>query len=95
MARRKKTISPFAHLYERTPSYVLENGTVIEQGDIIKIQGIHGIKFRFIEHVVKTDNNKEWIDCIELEKGTPCGTRSFYADRIRTIPKRTKRRKSV
>lgn len=87
MSRRKKIVSPFAHLYNRNPSYILENGKVVEKGEVIKIHGVHGTKFLFVEHVVRTDNGKEWIDCIELEKGTRCGTRSFYPDRIKTVPK--------
>lgn len=93
MARRKKVVSPFAHLYSRSPSYTMESGRVIEQGEIIKISGIWGVKFRFVEHVTRLDNGKSWIDCVQLERGVPCGVRSFYADRIKPLPKTTRKKR--
>jgi hypothetical protein len=97
MPRRKQIISPLEHLYDRTPKYTLESGRTITEGEIIKIDGVWGTKFKFKEHVIRTDNGKEWIDCYELEKGINCGLRSFYPDRIKPIPirKRRKRKASV
>ena len=81
------------HLYDRSPGYTLESGRTISEGEVIKIDGIWGTKFKFKEHVFKTDSGKEWIDCYELEKGVNCGLRSFYPERIRPIPIRRRRRK--
>lgn len=96
MARRKKVVSPLAHKYERHQQYALESGRVIEHGEIIKISGEHGTKFRFLEHVINIDNGAEWIDCFELHQGVASGWRSFKPDRIKPLPKtRRKRLKKV
>jgi len=87
MGRKKKVVSPFQYLYTRTPEYTLESGRTISQGEIIKIDGVWGTKFKFKEHVIRTDSGKEWIDCYELERGILCGTRSFYPERIKPLPK--------
>jgi hypothetical protein len=91
MGRRKKVTSPNQHLYDRTPEYTLESGRTISEGEVIKIDGVWGTKFKFKEHVIRTDNGKTWIDCYELEKGINCGLRSFHPDRIKPIPIRKRR----
>jgi hypothetical protein len=93
MGRRKKVVSPNAHLYDRKKDYVLDTGRIISEGEIIKINGVWGTKFRFKEHVIRTDNGKQWIDCYELEKGVNCGLRSFYPERIKPMPIRKRRRR--
>jgi hypothetical protein len=93
VVRRKKIVSPNMHLYSRFPKYVLENGKVISEGEIIKIDGVWGTKFKFKEHVIRTDNGKEWIDCYELEKGVNCGLRSFYPEKIKPMPIRKRRKR--
>ena len=93
MPRRKRIVSPLAHLYNRNPEYTLESGRVISEGEVIKIDGVWGTKFKFKEYVTRTDNGKEWIDCYELEKGVNCGQRSFYPDRIKPMPIRRRKRK--
>jgi hypothetical protein len=90
MGRRKKVSSPFEHLYSRIPEYILENGRVISAGEVIKIDGVWGVKFKFKEHVIRTDNNKQWIDCYELDKGASCGLRSFYPEKIKPLPVRNR-----
>lgn len=96
MGRRKKIISPYAGLYHRVPYYVMPDGRTIEKDEIIKIKGEHGGKFKFLEHVTRTDSGIEWIDCFELRGGVLCGWRSFYPDRIKPMPKpRRKRMKKV
>lgn len=94
MGRRKKAVSPLGHLYHREPTFTTPEGKTIESGEIIKIKGIWGTKFKFIEYVQRTDDgSKEWIDCYELEKGQLCGHRSFTTDRIKTLPKKRRPRK--
>jgi hypothetical protein len=95
MGRRKKIVSPLESLYDRTPEYTLESGRTITEGEIIKIDGVWGTKFKFKEHVIRTDNGKEWIDCYELEKGVNCGLRSFYPEKIKPIPIRKRRNKKL
>jgi hypothetical protein len=95
MGRRKRLVTPNGHLYERLPEYTLESGRTISQGEIIKIEGIWGTKFKFKEYVTRTDNGKQWIDCYEIEKGLSCALRSFYPERIKPIPIRRKRKKKT
>ena len=96
MGRRKKVVSPNHHLYNRVPHFTMPDGRIIEKDEIIKIKGEHGGKFKFVEHVTRTDSGIEWIDCFELRGSVLCGWRSFYPDRIKPMPKtRRKRRKKV
>jgi len=74
----------------------MPDGRIIEKDEIIKIQGEHGGKFKFLEHVTRTDSGIDWIDCFEIRGGVLCGWRSFRVERIKPLPKtRRKRRKKV
>lgn len=72
----------------------MPDGRVIEKDEIIKIKGEHGGKFKFLEHVKRTDTGIEWIDCFEIRGGMLCGWRSFYPDRIKPMPKTRRKRRS-
>jgi len=68
----------------------------IAKGDIIKIEGEHGIKFKFDAVVTNTENGKVWVDCFEMQKSTATAWRSFDPERIKRIPtKRGKQKKNV
>jgi hypothetical protein len=95
MGRRKKVVSPLAHLYHREPTYTTAEGRTIEPGEIIKIKGVWGSKFKFKEYVRRTDSDAEWIDCFELEKGQLCGHRSFRPELIKPLPKTRRKRKKT
>jgi hypothetical protein len=90
MGRRKKVDinDPFI----RETSFVTEEGKTVTQGDLIKIKGIWGTKFRFHQYVTNPKISRSWIDCIELEKGVGCGVRSFYPDRVKVMPKKRGKR---
>ena len=90
MGRRKKvkTNDPFV----REESFVTEEGRTINKGDLIKIKGVWGTKFKFLNYVTNPKTGVSWIDCIELEKGMGCGFRSFYPDRVKHIPKKRGKR---
>lgn len=94
VGRRKKIKSqnPNSSVFVSSDSYTMPEGRVIEQGEIIKISGEHGTRFRFSKHVVRSDNGIEWIDCYELEKGILAKHRSFRPNRIKPIPKRRVKR---
>lgn len=94
MGRRKKYVSPITNKFSRKQEYVLENGRRIEHGEIIKISGEHGSKFKFLEHVINIENGAEWVDCFQIERGMVSGWRSFRPDRIKPLPKK-RARKSV
>lgn len=70
-------------------------GFTISRGDIIKIQGEHGAKFKFDSFVTNTISGAQWIDCFELMNGTSSVFRSFHVEKIRRIPIRRKRGKRV
>jgi len=90
MARRKKVQinDPFV----REDSFVTSEGRTIAKGDLIKVKGIWGTKFKFLNYVTNPKTGVSWIDCVELEKGLGCGIRSFYPDRIKLIPKKRGKR---
>lgn len=90
MISRKKTRvqdSIFSRVYE------LQLGTrLIVPGDIIKINGEYGGRFKFHSFVTNTVTGVQWIDCFEIQKGASSTWRSFRSDRIKLIPiKRGKR----
>lgn len=90
MGRRKKikTFDPFI----REESFVTETNRVVSKGDLIKISGIWGTKFRFHQFVTNPKTGISWVDCVELEKGIACGMRSFYPDRVKVLPKKRGKR---
>ena len=90
MGKRKTnssvSVSPFTREYE----FQLGQFTIV-RGDIIKIEGEHGVKFKFDAIVTDPRTGSMWVDCFELEKGLVSRHRSFAIDRIKRIPKRRKR----
>lgn len=78
--------------FVREPQFVTETGKTIVQGDIIKIKGVWGTKFKFLNYVTNPKTGVSWVDCIELERGLGCGFRSFYPDRVKVIPKKRGKR---
>ncbi len=92
MGRRKKYVSPIQNKFHREQFFTLESGRVIEHGEVIKITGEHGSKFRFLEHVTNIETNVDWIDCFELRQGIASGWRSFRCDRIKPLPKKRRPR---
>jgi hypothetical protein len=64
----------------------------ISRGDMIKITGEYGGKFRFHSLVTNTETGAEWIDCFELQRCVASAWRSFRSDRIKLIPKKRGRK---
>lgn len=71
------------------------NGFLINAGDIIKVHGEWGSKFKFIGVTTNTLTGASWIDCFEIMGGVSSVFRSFKEDRIKRIPKRGKRARRV
>jgi hypothetical protein len=95
MARRYKHVTPeIAKKFVRESS-VMVDGFLISEGDVFKVRGEYGGKFKFHSFVTNNISGAQWVDCFELISGTPSVFRSFKLDRIKTIPKRGKRRKRV
>lgn len=89
MGRKKKVQVFDSGKYTKLPSMVVD-GHIIEQGDMIKIKGEYGSRFKFISLTTNNDNGLEWVDCVEYEKGFPRATRSFDKCKVRRIPRRRK-----
>jgi hypothetical protein len=64
----------------------------IVAGDIVKIRGIHGDKFKIIGLTTNTLTGVQWVDCYLLCKGVPAQTRAFYIERIKPLPRKRKKR---
>jgi hypothetical protein len=78
-------------IFVRVPEITIGNRTIVA-GDVIKIEGEHGGRFKFHSLVTNTETGVQWIDCFELHKTIVSVWRSFRSDRIKPIPiKRGKR----
>lgn len=80
--------------FVREPEMMVD-GFVINQGDLIKIRGEYGTKFKFQSFTVNLETGAEWVDCFEVQRGQVGAYRSFKSDRIKRIPQRGKRAKRV
>lgn len=94
MIKRKKTRienTKFSRVYD------LEVGNfTISNGDLIKITGEHGMRFKFHSLTTNTDTGVTWVDCFEVHKRAAGCFRSFRVDRVKRIPtKRGKRKANV
>jgi hypothetical protein len=90
----KKTVrsrQPVATHLEHVYEMQIGNFTIV-RGDIIKVHGEYGTKFKFNSVVTNTKIGATWVDCFELYKGQVGALRSFTIDRIKRIPTRRPRR---
>jgi hypothetical protein len=71
------------------------DGFVINGGDIIKVKGEYGIKFKFVGVTTNTLSGASWVDCFEIFRGSAQQFRAFKQDRIKRVPQRGKRAKRV
>jgi hypothetical protein len=92
---RKRTEAPVKPTkFHREPEVMID-GFVIGQGDLFKVRGEYGIKFKFDSLTTNTETGDQWIDCFEFQRGQVGAFRSFKSDRIKRIPQRGKRAKRV
>lgn len=89
---RKRKVFEGHDPFIREDFFITNEGKTIVKGDLIKIKGIWGVQFKFLNYVNNPKINVSWIDCIELERGVPCGMRSFYPDKVKAIPKKRGKR---
>jgi hypothetical protein len=75
-------------IFLREPQVTLENGKIIQNGDLIKIRGEYGLSFKFQNLTTNPNTGAQWIDCFEMFRGHAGVLRSFRSDRIKRIPKR-------
>ena len=93
MARRKVVtpVEPIKTKFSRV--YEMQYGNfTIEKGDLIKISGEYGIKFKFLSITTNTETGSFWVDCIETYRGQSGPLRSFTIDRVKRIPKKRVRK---
>jgi hypothetical protein len=95
MARKQKyEIPEIAKKFHREERVVVD-GFEIVRGDIIKVIGEYGSKFKFDALVTNTETGAVWIDCFEIARNTASAWRSFKPEMIKRIPQRGKRAKRV
>lgn len=92
MGRRKKTIISETK-FERTYEYAFEHiNDTLKPGDLFKVSGEYGMKFKFASVVTNKETGAQWIDCFEVHRGKgglQSGVqRSFKFDRIKRIPRK-------
>jgi hypothetical protein len=71
------------------------DGFVIGQGDLFKVKGEYGSKFKFDSLVTNIETGEQWVDCFEVIRGQSGALRSFKSDRIKRIPQKGKRARRV
>lgn len=95
MGRRKKYIVPeIATKFVREFSLVAD-GFEIKTGDIIKVKGEYGVKFKFYSLTTNIETGSQWVDCFETHRQQSGVFRSFYPERVKRVPQRGKRAKRV
>jgi hypothetical protein len=91
---RKKQVASSPTYFETVPRMTVQ-GFEINAGDIIKVHGQYGSKFKFIGVTKNNLTGAQWVDCFEIMNGVASVFRSFSEDKIKRIPTRGKRRKRV
>lgn len=95
MRRKSEYVMPeIAKKFFRQYSVVLD-GFELSPGDMFKVRGQHGGKFKFHSFVTNTDTGAEWVDCFEIMSGTTGPFRSFKLDKLKRLPNRGRRAKRV
>lgn len=94
MGRRKQQVVIQPSHFETEP-YMEVGGFPINQGDIIKVKGEYGVKFKFVGITTNTLTGSQWVDCFEIFRGKAQQFRAFKEDRIKRIPQRGKRARRV
>lgn len=94
MGRRKKEAIIQDSGLETVP-YMEIDGFAINAGDIIKVKGEYGVKFKFVGVTTNTRTGATWIDCFEIFRGKAQQFRAFKEDRVKRVPQRGRRAKRV
>jgi hypothetical protein len=95
MARKVKYETPEIAKKFHKEDRVIVDGFEVVKGDLIKIVGQYGSKFKFDSLVTNTETGSQWIDCFEVSRNTASAWRSFKVELIKRIPQRGKRAKRV
>jgi len=93
MPRRKRVSAK--PTYFVTEPYMEVDGFPIHAGDIIKVRGEYGTKFKFVGVTTNTLTGSNWVDCHEIFRGKPQQFRAFKQDKIKRVPQKGRRAKRV
>lgn len=93
MPRRRK-VAAKSSIFTTEP-YMEVDGFPIHGGDIIKVKGEYGTKFKFVGVTTNTETGASWVDCHEIFRGKAQQFRAFKQDRIKRVPQRGRRAKRV
>ena len=83
--RREALISPTE--FSTESSFEL-NGFTITAGDIVKVHGEYGSRFKVCGLTTNGKTGSQWVDCFEIVRGQIGSLRSFKSDRIKRMPKK-------
>lgn len=78
-----------------TQETMILDGFEIVRGDLIKVAGEYGLKFKFHGLVTNSDTGAVWVDCFEVFRNVSSAYRSFKPEQVKRIPQRGKRAKRV
>lgn len=92
MPRKKKVPTPESKFDRDLSPLKLPSGAIIEPGEIFRVDGEHGLRFKFYSLTTNKETGVSWVDCFEVYKARSGVMRSFYVERIKKIPVRRKRR---
>lgn len=95
MIKKNQTLPKSPSNLSYNPTFLTEDGFEIKQGDLIKIRGEYGIKFKFYALTTNIVTGATWIDCFEVSRGQVGAFRAFRTERLKRIPTRGKRAKRV
>lgn len=73
---------------QKEPQLILPDGKIIAKGDLFKVVGEYGLRFKFQSLTKNLETGSEWVDCFEVFRGQVGAQRSFSSDRIKRIPKK-------
>jgi hypothetical protein len=91
LMRKRKEVEIPKTKFDRVPEVTVDGFTIV-QGDLIKIKGEYGMRFKFTNFVTNSETGSEWIDCFEFHRGQTGCFRSFTVERIKRIPKKRGKR---
>jgi hypothetical protein len=78
-----------------TESTMEVDGFLVSHGDIIKVKGEYGIRFKFVGITTNKISGASWVDCLQIFRGSPQQFRAFKKDRVSRVPQKGKRAQRV
>jgi len=91
----RKRLADVRPTHFETVPYMELDGFAINAGDIVKVKGEYGVKFKFIGVTTNTLTGSSWVDCFEIFRGKAQQFRAFKHDRVKRVPQRGRRAKRV